>query len=144
MKQIKFLSMSVALVCAFLFVSCDTDKGPSLSGYNDYFMTVEVNGGGWTHSELETFETALVLELLDISDYLEGVRKDDAIEVFDEIVDQFEYEWRNGASDVSEPLYVKFYLKTVTEGHTVKSKTVTIKPAKNNAPENRGVVLLDE
>ena len=107
-------------------------------------MTVEVNGGGWTHSELETFETALILELLDISDYLEGVRKDDAIEVFDEIVDQFEYEWRNGASDVSEPLYVTFYLKTVTEGHKVKSKTVTIKPAKNNAPENRGVVLLDE
>ena len=145
MKQIKLLSMFVALICALSFVSCGEDEsGPNLSGYNDYFMSVKVDGGGWSHSELKTFETALNLELLDISDYLEGVRKDEAIEVFDEIVDQFEYEWRNGASDVTEPLYVKFFLETVDDGYVVKSKTVTVKPAKNNAPENRGVVLLEE
>ena len=127
------------------FTACTTEPiEPNLSGFNDYFISVEAKGGGWDYSSLKDFETALYVELMELSDFLEGVRKDDAIEVFDEVVDLFEYQWRNGAADVYEPLYVKFSLETVVEGFVVKSKTVTVKPAKSNASEERGVVLLSE
>ena len=145
MKKNLFLSMIAMLMFAFTAVSCsDDESGPDLSGFNDYFISVEVNGGGWDYSDLKKFETSLYIELMEFSEYFEGVRKDDAIEMFDEIVDLFEYEWRNGASDVYEPMYVKFNLETVVEGYVVKTKTVTIKPAKKNAPEERGVILLNK
>ena len=38
----------------------------------------------------------------------------------------------------------RFNLETVVEGYVVKTKTVTIKPAKKNAPEERGVILLNK
>ena len=92
-------------------------------------------GGGWDFAEFKNFETSLFLELMELNEELEGVRKDYAVEVYDYIVDEFKYRWRNGAPDVYEPLHVNFSLETVVEGYVVKSRTVTINPAKKNASE---------
>ncbi len=140
--------MLAALMLAFTTVSCGEDElqGPDLAGFNDYMITAAASGGGWDYADLKNFETSLYIELMDLNEEeLIGVRKDYAIEIFDYIVDEFQYEWKNGASDVYEPLYVKFSLETVVEGYVVKSRTVTINPAKKNAPEDRpAVTLLEE
>lgn len=130
MKNLKFLSMFVALICALGFTSCSESDGPDLSGKNDYYIDVTVAGGGWSASRIAEFESDLQEGLFEFSDYLEGVKSEDAIELFDEIVDDFEYEYRYGATDIDEPMYLRFDLKTQIEGAVIRSRTITIKPAK--------------
>lgn len=125
MKQIKFLSMLLALTFALGFTSCSDDDNddPEVLGYNDYYIEVDVSGGGWNAADLIEFESEMNSELQDYKLY--KLEKEEAVEIFDNFVEEMKYDFIDGASDVNETLKMVFSLKT-TKGILIKSSTLCV------------------
>ena len=120
----------LALVCAFSFVSCggDDDNGPDVSGKKDYYINVSVTCPGWDRNDVDEFETELRREFLGME--LKGYRFEDAKEVFDELVDDLQYEFDDYYVEGGGPLTMTFELKLSESGDVVSTRTVVVEAEK--------------
>lgn len=138
MKTTKFVSLMLAmLMFAFVFASCDGgDDEREVSGLNDFYIEVKVSGGGLSAAELNALEASLNSEGL----YIWEEKKEEAIKIFDDFIEEITYEYYDGLSWVEGTLEMKFTLKT-TKGVKIKSSSVyvTDKESWNKAPESRCV-----
>lgn len=120
----------LALVCAFSFVSCssDDDNGPDVSGKKDYYISVSVTCPGWDRNDVDEFETELRREFLGME--LKGYRFEDAKELFNELVDDLQYEFDDYYVEDGGPLTMTFELKLSESGDVVCTRTVVVEAEK--------------
>ena len=128
MKNFKFLQLTTLLLSmmfAFGFTSCssDSDDKDVISGYNDYFIEVAVSGGGFDAANLAALQTDINSELQDL--YLYKLEKEEAIEIFEDFMEEMKYDYIDGVSGVKGTLKMTFQLKT-TKGVVVKTSTLNI------------------
>ena len=101
---------------AFQACSGDDDDDP-VSGIHDYYIECNVSGGGLDASELTELKSELNLIMTDFDL--------DAMDIFDQVVKEFKYEFSEGIVGVEGTLKITLTLKTV-EGSSVKSSTLKI------------------
>lgn len=120
MKVVKFFSMLLCIITLSGLVGCDKDADID-DALNDYYISVEVSGGGLNDAELKEFESNLNSEI----PILNGYEKKEAIYVFDRFMEEWEDEFYDGLSGVKGTLKLTFYLKTI-DGKTVKKSTLNV------------------
>ncbi len=124
MKLFKYVLIFATFVASSVFfTSCDKDEEAEVTGLNDFYIEVKVSGGGFDAATLASIESGMNAELLEVG--LWKLTKKEAIEIFDDFIEEEKYYWIDGASDVKGTLRMKFTLKT-TKGVSVKTKTVCV------------------
>lgn len=125
MKAVKYLPLWLAmLVVTLCMASCSNDDDEvDDQALNDYYIEVEVSGGGLDSQEINLIESELNTTLSDIG--WEKLTKDEAIYYFDKAVKAMQYEFSEGVTGFAGTLHITFHLKT-SNGKTVKSSTLNI------------------
>lgn len=139
MKQLKFFSLMLMLI-AFCVpcTSCSDDDEPDVPTYADYYVEcTSVNGGGFTAEKCRELVYVLNDDLHDI--VIEGAEKDEAIEIFDEFMNEYARSLTNLYP--SETLYITFALKTIS-GTTIKTATVTISENGSSVSRSNGGYII--
>lgn len=122
MNKFKYFSfVLLMMVISIPMVSCSDDDDDF--GTQDYFIEVEVSGGGLTAQELISLESQLNAELSD--ETWNDLEKDEAIYLFNIAIEAMQMEFSEGVDWVEGTLKLTFYLKT-DEGKTVKKSTLNI------------------
>lgn len=133
MKELKLFSLMLMLFAfCVTSTSCSSDDDePEIPTYADYYVEcTSVNGGGFTTGECRELMYMLNEDLHD--QVLEGMERDEAIEIFDEFMNEYAREL-SGIQPL-ETLYIGFALKTIS-GTSIKTATVTI--SKNGSSVSR-------
>ncbi len=124
MKTMKYLSMMLLmLVTSVCMFSCSDDDDAADSGYQDYYIEIDLSGGGFDSQELNALKAELNTELSDY--YWEKVTRDEVIYDFNLVIESLEYSFSEGVPGLPEPLRFILYLKT-SDGTTVRTATLTI------------------
>ena len=124
MKKLKYFSYVLLLMALCLpMVSCSDDDEDEELGIQDYFVELDLSGGGFTAQQLVELESEMNSELA--SESWNALTKDEALYLFNMIVDEFKSEFSGGVSGLKGTLKMTLYLKT-TKGKTVKKATLNI------------------
>ncbi len=126
MKQIKFLATLFAMMLVmggFTSCSSDDDDPPVVTGFNDFYISVSISGGGLSSARIAEMEASLNSTLLEYRMYAYEV--DEAVEEFDDLMDLLAYSYYEGMYGVKGTLQMVFVLKT-TKGALIKSSTLNI------------------
>ncbi len=122
MNKFKYFSFVLLMMAMCIsMVSCSDDDDDF--GTQDYFIEVEVSGGGLTSQEIVSLESQLNAELS--NETWNDLEKDEAIYLFNLAIETMQNEFSGGVDWVDGTLKLTFYLKT-SEGKTVKKSTLNI------------------
>ncbi|MBR5475273.1 MAG: hypothetical protein IKV17_00440 [Bacteroidaceae bacterium] len=122
MKNLKLMTILLGLILSMGLISCSNDNEPDVSGYNDFFVKTEVLSAGGLDAAAQN---ELQAELNSDAPYIYKVKKEEAVEIFEDFVEEYKYDFIDGLSGVKGTLKLKFILLT-TKGVTVKSSVVCI------------------
>lgn len=122
MKNLKLMTILLGLILSMGFVSCVDDNEPDVTGYNDFFVKTEVISAGGLDAAAKN---ELEADLNSDAPYIYKVKKDEALVIFEDFVEDYKYGFIDGLSGVKGTLKLKFILQT-TKGVTVKSYVVCI------------------
>lgn len=135
MKKLGFFNIFFLLFAVACLVSCGEDE-VEIKGLNDFYVEVEVSGGGLSDAERHELQT----DLNSIDFYISKASKEEAIGYFDEFISEMTYEYYDGLSWVEGTLTLRFILKT-TKGVKAKSSSIYItnKTAWSKLPQVREI-----
>lgn len=121
MKKANYLTFLLGLVLTMSLMSCEKDE-PIVTGLNDFFVKTEILSNGGLDAAAAN---ELQAELNSDAPTMYRLEKEEAIEIFDDFVEDYKYDFIDGLSGVKGTLKLKFILQT-TKGVTVKSAVVCV------------------
>ena len=123
MKLFKWFLIFATLVASSVFTSCSKDDDAEVTGLNDFYIEVDLKGGGFDDATLAYNEANMNADLLELG--LWNLTPEQASNIFNEFIEEMKYEYIDGMSNVKGTLRMKYTLKT-TKGVSIKSKTVCV------------------
>lgn len=127
MKQIKFLATFFAMMLTLGFTSCSSDDngGPDTSGFKDYFVEVDVKGDKLSSSEVNYIESFLDNMIYEMGyKYMDGFKYDDALELFNDLIDAIDYVLREDFETLDGEVTVVFNLYLDETDELVSTRTI--------------------
>ena len=110
MKLFKWFLIFATFVASSVFTSCSKDDEAEVTGLNDFYIEVDLKGGGFDDATLAYNEANMNAELLELG--LWKLTKEQASNIFNEFIEEMKYEYIDGMSNVKGTLRMKYTLKT--------------------------------